>query len=87
MRLPRHRDAAGDVSAGGLATDPDVVARRGRVDAAALERAMNELRSSGGGEGEVISFLCGPPAMSDAMEDALISLGLPPENARLERWW
>ena len=66
---------------------PDVVARRGRVDAAALERAMNELRSSGGGEGEVISFLCGPPAMSDAMEDALISLGLPPENARLERWW
>ena len=84
-------DAAGDVSAEDSRPIPDVVARRGRVDAAALERAMNELRSSGGGEGEVISFLCGPPAMSDAMEDALISLGLPRKtrgwNDGGDVWW
>ena len=82
-----HADASVGVSAEDSRPTPGVVARRGRVDAAALERAMDELRSSGGGEGEVISFLCGPPAMSDAMEGALVSLGLPPENVRLERWW
>jgi ferredoxin-NADP reductase len=61
----------------------------GRVDVKALREALREVR--GGGDGESakppLAFLCGPPAMSDAAEAALLELGMPKEDVRLERWW
>ena len=36
---------------------------------------------------EVTTFICGPPAMTDALEAALRALGQPQERIRFERWW
>jgi ferredoxin-NADP reductase len=62
----------------------------GRVDVKALREALRDL--NGGDEGDAgvkppLAFLCGPPAMSDAAEAALLELGVPKEDVRLERWW
>lgn len=66
-----------------------VSTENGRVDVKALREALRVVR--GGGDGESakppLAFLCGPPAMSDAAEAALLELGVPEEDVRLERWW
>ena len=66
-----------------------VSTENGRVDVKALREALRVVR--GGGDGESakppLAFLCGPPAMSDAAEAALLELGVREEDVRLERWW
>ena len=68
--------------------------RVGRIDAAALREALDDLERSGSREPEergskpeegAVAFLCGPPAMSDFAEAALKTLGV--KDVRLERWW
>jgi hypothetical protein len=69
-----------------------VSTENGRVDVKALREALCVV-ALGGGDGESakkkppLAFLCGPPAMSDAAEAALLELGMPKEDVRLERWW
>ena len=51
--------------------------------------------AAGGAEGgsvaacgrPITAFICGPPAMTDAVEAHLLALGLPKECVRVERWW
>lgn len=89
---------AGDGSKGIEAREENV--RYGRVDGAALKAAIAELEAAAGNgqpgqvgqpnrltNRPVTAFLCGPPAMSDAMEAALLEQGLPQSSVRLERWW
>ena len=69
-----------------------VSTENGRVDVKALREALRVVAFRGG-DGESakkkppLAFLCGPPAMSDAAEAALLELGVPKEDVRLERWW
>lgn len=67
---------------------------KGRVDVEALREALRNLRGEEGGDADdenakkpPLAFLCGPPAMSDAAEAALLELGVPATDVRLERWW
>mmetsp|Transcript_91206 Transcript_91206/g.292859 ORF Transcript_91206/g.292859 Transcript_91206/m.292859 type:complete len:309 (-) Transcript_91206:75-1001(-) len=56
----------------------------GRVGVAELRAALSE-ESAGS---KVVSYVCGPPAMTDALVDVLRSeLGLPKEMVRSEKWW
>ena len=64
----------------------NVSVKKGRIERESLRDALIALRSSGGKK-QPIAFLCGPPALSDATETSLLTLGVPKEDLRLERWW
>lgn len=54
-----------------------------RIGAAALREALGEAQPE-----EVLSFVCGPPAMTDALVAVLKDeLGLPRDRVRFEKWW
>jgi len=87
----RTDDGTGD-SLDILDTAAHVSTRRGRVTIDALREALSDLEVSGFGthrseKKPPLAFLCGPPAMSDAAEAALLELGIPQQDVRLERWW
>ena len=97
VRVVFHRtdgDRAGDALDAGT-DEPHASTTKGRVDVKALREALRVLRGERGGDAKrtqtnakpPLAFLCGPPAMSDAAEAALLELGLPAEDVRLERWW
>ena len=92
MRVVFHRtdgERTGDTFKSTETNHLHVSTENGRVDVKALREALRVVR--GGGDGESakppLAFLCGPPAMSDAAEAALLELGVPEEDVRLERWW
>jgi predicted ferric reductase len=53
---------------------------RGRIDAALLERRLPDRRK------RYRYFVCGPTAMMDAIEKALVAVGVPDENVHTERF-
>ncbi|KAF8071156.1 emp24 domain-containing protein [Scenedesmus sp. PABB004] len=60
---------------------------RGRIAAQHLGSALAALRERAGpGGGDVLAFVCGPPAMSDELCAVLAAEGLPPDSVRTERW-
>jgi ferredoxin-NADP reductase len=93
VRVVFHRtggDRTGDSNQGHGKDKTHVSTTEGRVDVKALREALRDL--NGGDKGDAggkppLAFLCGPPAMSDAAEAALLELGVPKEDVRLERWW
>jgi len=62
-------------------------ARLGRDDVAAALGAAAAAAGPGARVADVTTFLCGPPAMTDAMERHLLDLAQPADRIRLERWW
>lgn len=57
----------------------------GRIDEAALAAA---LETAGGDRSKVLTYLCGPPAMTDELVSLMrTELGLPRSRVRFEKWW
>ena len=77
--------AAAAASAAPLPAGAQRRPRLGREDVAAALAAA--AAAAVGRAADVTTFLCGPPAMTDAMEGHLLALEQPRERIRLERWW
>jgi ferredoxin-NADP reductase len=54
--------------------------RRGRIDQDLLSELTNAL------SGDLLCFVCGPTPFVEAMADALVALGLMPDNVKTERF-
>jgi ferredoxin-NADP reductase len=54
--------------------------RRGRIDRDLLSQFTNEP------SGDLLSFVCGPTPFVEAMADALVALGVQPNNVKTERF-
>lgn len=56
----------------------------GRIDTSVLQDAFNQEPQ----DLKQLCYVCGPPAMTDALVESLQGpLGLPSEAVRVERWW
>ena len=72
---------------GALPTGAHRRPRLGRADVAAALKAAAAAAGGGRTAADVVTFMCGPPAMTDALEGHLQALGQPQAHIRLERWW
>ncbi len=72
-------------AAGALPAGAACAPRLGREDVAAALAAA--AAAAGVRATDVTTFLCGPPGMTDALEQHLLALQQPAERIRLERWW
>ena len=52
-----------------------------------LEAALASLQMGRPGTQQPLVFICGPPAMTEALNTCLLKLGLDAMNIRFERWW
>lgn len=59
----------------------------GPVGRAELAAGIRAVAREGGGADDFSAFVCGPPAMTDAMVEELAGLGVPEPRIRFERWW
>ena len=53
--------------------------RRGRIDENLIKENCSDLQNT-------LFYICGPPAMVNAMKDILLNMGLPGTNIKLERF-
>ena len=83
LRVELRVTGAGGADATGARRGP----RLGRDDVAAALRAAAAAAGPRVPAADVTTFLCGPPAMTDALEAHLLALQQPPGRIRLERWW
>eukprot|EP00963_Diacronema_lutheri_P004676 scaffold350_cov333-Pavlova_lutheri.AAC.29 len=67
--------------------DGCLVVRHGLVSQEDLHQAMVRLQAHPGTEDEPTAYVCGPPAMAEAMLKHLHGLGLARDHIRCERWW
>lgn len=74
-------NAAGGHSAGSV---PSLI--QGRIDRQHLQSALQQLRVEYG-VADVVSYVCGPPQMTDEVTHTLRDLGLAAESVHSERWW
>ena len=68
----------------------------GRIDQQLLAQTLEQLQqkaagAAGGGTDnpfpDVVSYLCGPPAMADNMAETLQRVGLASTSIFYEKWW
>ena len=83
LRVELRVTGAGGADVAGARRGP----RLGRDDVAAALRAAAAAAGPGTLAADVTTFLCGPPAMTDALEAHLLALQQPAARIRLERWW
>ncbi|KAK9838427.1 hypothetical protein WJX84_008209 [Apatococcus fuscideae] len=61
--------------------------QRRRIAVQDLEAALASLQMGRPGTQQPLVFICGPPAMTEALNTCLLKLGLDAMNIRFERWW
>ncbi len=52
-----------------------------------LAAALSGLRMGRPEDVQPLAFICGPPDMTEAVNEALLKLGLESGDIRFERWW
>ena len=58
------------------------------VDAAMISEVLGDGGGGGGSRGgSVMSLLCGPPGMIEAMEEECVACGIDRQRIHYEKWW
>lgn len=52
-----------------------------------LEAALANLRLGSTQEQRLLTFICGPPGMTEAVNRCLQGLGMHADDIRFEKWW